>query len=298
MTDHLITPHGGRLVDLLVDDERAEELRKQSRDWPSWNLTARQLCDLELLANGGFSPLTGFLGRADYEAVCERMRLADGTLWPIPVVLDVPEEVAATLEPGAPLALRDDEKRHDEPLRRAALFHRCNNERTQNPHADECGDAADTRNDGQRQLPPPRPDEMRECRERVAPSDMGCIGADVARCDPVFIALHAAAPRSAIAILRCIEHGLRIRTGHIRFDRCLRAHQTPIRSVHEHQRVVAAAFDHTSAVEHENAVGADHAEQGRREPDEEQHGQDGSAQRGADGVGFRARGFVLLHWNQ
>ncbi len=109
MSGHLIVPHGGKLVDGLVDPDRAAELKLASRDWPSWDLTPRQLCDLELLLSGGFSPLRGFLARGDYEAVCAGMRLADGTLWPIPVVLDVPEPVAVTLGVGASLALRDPE---------------------------------------------------------------------------------------------------------------------------------------------------------------------------------------------
>jgi sulfate adenylyltransferase len=109
VSDHLIAPHGGKLVELLAGPERAAELRLASRDWPSWDLTPRQLCDLELLLNGGFSPLRGFLTRRDYEAVCATMRLADGTLWPVPVVLDVPEAVAVTLGAGASLALRDPE---------------------------------------------------------------------------------------------------------------------------------------------------------------------------------------------
>jgi sulfate adenylyltransferase len=107
--DQLISPHGGALVDLTVTRQRAAELKEQSRSWPSWDLTPRQLCDLELLANGGFSPLRGFLGEDDYDAVCERMRLADGTLWPIPVNLDISEEKAAELAPGTSLALRDPE---------------------------------------------------------------------------------------------------------------------------------------------------------------------------------------------
>jgi sulfate adenylyltransferase len=76
---------------------------------PSWPLTPRQLCDLELLMSGGFAPLSGFLGRADHEAVCEHMRLADGTLWPIPVVLDVPEDIAKALRTEGLLGLRDGE---------------------------------------------------------------------------------------------------------------------------------------------------------------------------------------------
>ena len=107
MPQHLIEPHGGDLKDLLVGEERAAAMKAQSRDWPSWPLTPRQLCDLELLLNGAFSPLEGFLTKADYEGVCENMRLADGTLWPMPIMLDVTEEAAEELKPGAMLALRD-----------------------------------------------------------------------------------------------------------------------------------------------------------------------------------------------
>ena len=109
MSGHLNPPHGGTLVDLLANDDRAAELKTQSAEWPSWDLTPRQLCDLELLMNGGFSPLNGFLGRADYESVCSAMRLADGTLWTLPVVLDLPEDVAGGLHEGSWLALRDPE---------------------------------------------------------------------------------------------------------------------------------------------------------------------------------------------
>jgi sulfate adenylyltransferase len=93
----------------MAPSERARELEAASRDWPSWDLTPRQLCDLELLLDGGFSPLRGLLGRADYDSVCDAMRLRDGTLWPIPVVLDVPESFARTLGARASLALRDPE---------------------------------------------------------------------------------------------------------------------------------------------------------------------------------------------
>jgi len=103
------SPFGGELVDLLAAEARAEELRVESLGWRSWDLTARQLCDLELLMSGGFSPLRGFLSREDYESVCDSMRLADGTLWPVPVMLDLPESLTSCLEPGEPLALRDPE---------------------------------------------------------------------------------------------------------------------------------------------------------------------------------------------
>jgi sulfate adenylyltransferase len=107
---HLIEPHGGTLVDLLATPERAAELKAASRDWPSWDLTPRQFCDLELLLSGGFSPLTGFMTRADHDSVCATMRLADGTLWPIPILLDVPRDLADKLRAGASvLALRDPE---------------------------------------------------------------------------------------------------------------------------------------------------------------------------------------------
>ncbi len=109
MASHVNEPYGGELVNILVDEARAKELKEQSRDFPSWTLTARQLCDLELLSVGGFSPLKGFMGRADYEGVCKDMRLADGTLWPIPITLDVSAEVAEGLTVGDKLALRDPE---------------------------------------------------------------------------------------------------------------------------------------------------------------------------------------------
>ena len=109
-TSHLIPPHGGELVQLIAQPEKIAELKAQSKEWPSWDLTPRQLCDLELLVTGGFSPLQGFMTRADYEGVCHNMRLANGTLWPMPVTLDVTEEFAKKLTPGtSKIALRDPE---------------------------------------------------------------------------------------------------------------------------------------------------------------------------------------------
>src|SRR4029077_5507207 len=107
---HLIPPHGGELIQLISQPEKSAELKAHSKEWPSWDLTGRQLCDLELLLTGGFSPLRGFMTRADYEGVCHNMRLANGTLWTMPIHLDVSEEFAKKLTPGtSKIALRDPE---------------------------------------------------------------------------------------------------------------------------------------------------------------------------------------------
>jgi hypothetical protein len=109
-TSHLIPPHGGELINLIAQPEKVAEAKAHSKEWPSWDLTGRQLCDLELLISGGFSPLRGFMSRADYEGVCHNMRLASGVLWPMPVTLDVTEEFAKKLTPGtSKVALRDPE---------------------------------------------------------------------------------------------------------------------------------------------------------------------------------------------
>jgi sulfate adenylyltransferase len=105
----LIPPHGGKLKELLAGPERAAELKKEAVHLPSWDLAGRQVWDLELLVCGAFSPLEGFIGRADYESVCAKMRLADGTLWPLPIALDVTEEFAEGVKPGDRLALRHPE---------------------------------------------------------------------------------------------------------------------------------------------------------------------------------------------
>jgi len=110
MHDPLPAPHGrSALPELLADSDHLPELKAACRSAVVWDLTPRQLCDLELLLNGGFSPLGGFMERADYESVCRGMRLKDGTLWPIPVVLDVTEDVAVRLARTPRLALHDPE---------------------------------------------------------------------------------------------------------------------------------------------------------------------------------------------
>ena len=94
---------------LLVDEERADALKAQSMELPSIALGQRQLCDLELLLNGAFHPLKGFMDEAAYDSVLERLRLPEGPVWPMPVTLDVDRPVADTLLSGTRVALRDGE---------------------------------------------------------------------------------------------------------------------------------------------------------------------------------------------
>ncbi|HKJ95317.1 MAG TPA: bifunctional sulfate adenylyltransferase/adenylylsulfate kinase [Gammaproteobacteria bacterium] len=105
----LIQPHGGTLKELYLSADDAAAEKRRATEYPSWDLTQRQLCDIELLLNGGFSPLEGFLNQADYEGVVENMRLADGTLWPMPITLDVTESFADGVKAGDRIALRDPE---------------------------------------------------------------------------------------------------------------------------------------------------------------------------------------------
>jgi sulfate adenylyltransferase len=100
-----ITPHGGVLVDRFAQDEEAEEIRGRAPDLPALRLSQRQISDLALIANGAFSPLTGFLGRADYRRVVAEMSLANGLPWSIPVVLAV-DSADAPAE-GTEVALYD-----------------------------------------------------------------------------------------------------------------------------------------------------------------------------------------------
>ncbi|KAI0043648.1 sulfate adenylyltransferase [Auriscalpium vulgare] len=111
-------PHGGVLKDLLARDEHIhDQLKEEALSLPDIILTERQLCDLELIVNGGFSPLEGFLNERDYNSsVVDTLRLADGTLFPIPITLDVSQADIdrLSLAPGKRVALRD--PRDDEAL--------------------------------------------------------------------------------------------------------------------------------------------------------------------------------------
>jgi len=108
-TNNRVTPNGSELVDLRVDEARARLLKEIALNLPDITLNERQMCDLELLATGGFSPLKGFMTRSDYDSVLDRMRLQDGFLWPIPICMDVDELQARRLEAGQSVALRDPE---------------------------------------------------------------------------------------------------------------------------------------------------------------------------------------------
>ncbi len=101
--------HGGVLRELYLGESVAEQEKILAMEYPSWDLGPRQLCDIELLLNGAFSPLEGFLGQKDYKSVMEDMRLSSGILWPLPIMLDVTEAFADSITQGGMIALRDSE---------------------------------------------------------------------------------------------------------------------------------------------------------------------------------------------
>ncbi len=110
MHHELIAPHGGELVNRVADPAEAAELQEQARSLPKLALNTREESDLDLLAIGALSPLSGFMGEDDYRSVLEDMRLASGLPWSLPVTLSTTEERAATLASGQRVALtRDDE---------------------------------------------------------------------------------------------------------------------------------------------------------------------------------------------
>ena len=93
----------------LKPDSEDTNIKNQSLNYPSWILTDRQICDLELLMNGGFNPLNGFMNSEDYFSVIKNMRLSNGMLWPIPIVLDVDEKFSNSLSAGDKVTLKDKE---------------------------------------------------------------------------------------------------------------------------------------------------------------------------------------------
>jgi sulfate adenylyltransferase len=102
-----VEPHGGVLVDRFVPDAEVSAVEERARRLPRLELDARELTDLELIATGAVSPLTGFLGSVDYASVLERMRLSDDTVWPIPITLGVTEQVIDRIGAGVEAALHD-----------------------------------------------------------------------------------------------------------------------------------------------------------------------------------------------
>ncbi|HVE12317.1 MAG TPA: adenylyltransferase, partial [Elusimicrobiota bacterium] len=108
MAAALNTPYGGKLVDRMSARSRDEILREAAA-LPDVVLGTRQICDLELILNGGFSPLTGFMGKAAYEGVVSSMRLPQGRLWPMPITLDVDPETAKRVSSAGKAALRSPE---------------------------------------------------------------------------------------------------------------------------------------------------------------------------------------------
>jgi len=101
----LIAPHGGQLIDRFVPADQLATRAAEAAALPRIVLSAKQACDLEMIAIGAFSPLTGFVGQADFEAICKTMHLASGPVWPIPITLAVTDEVKASLVEGKPAAL-------------------------------------------------------------------------------------------------------------------------------------------------------------------------------------------------
>jgi sulfate adenylyltransferase len=104
----LITPHGGTLVNRILGTAAAAAATAEAASVKTIVLSPREQCDLEMIAIGAFSPLKGFMGQEDFSSVCRRTRLADGTVWPIPVTLCVSEAVGASFSAGETIALKDE----------------------------------------------------------------------------------------------------------------------------------------------------------------------------------------------
>ena len=107
--DHLISPHGSGFEDLFLSAGDRDEIKSKSLEASVLPLSASQLSHLDLLLNGSYSPLNGFMGKKEAQSVWKEMRLADGVFWPLPVTLDIPTEISQTLEIGQPVFLSDPE---------------------------------------------------------------------------------------------------------------------------------------------------------------------------------------------
>ena len=95
--------------ELIVDHKTSEQLKRDSRDWPSWDLSPHQTCDLELMLNGAFAPLDRFMSETEVQSVESELRLPNGTFWPTPICLEVTDDFASSIRTGSKVALRDPE---------------------------------------------------------------------------------------------------------------------------------------------------------------------------------------------
>jgi sulfate adenylyltransferase len=100
-----IAPHGGQLVNRMLRGEMRQVVRERAQKLLKLDLSPMNLSDLELIAGGAMSPLTGFMGQADYERVVNEMRLSNGLVWPIPVTLAVDRETAVSIQLNQEIAL-------------------------------------------------------------------------------------------------------------------------------------------------------------------------------------------------
>jgi sulfate adenylyltransferase len=106
----LVPPHGSdKLMPLLLDGQEREEEKKRAETLPKVRMTTRETSDLIMLGIGAFTPLTGFMGKADWKGACDEMKLGSGVFWPIPITLSAPKDVADSLAPNAEVALVSDE---------------------------------------------------------------------------------------------------------------------------------------------------------------------------------------------
>ncbi|MGH9579232.1 MAG: hypothetical protein ACRD3R_17475, partial [Terriglobales bacterium] len=104
----LVSPHGGRgLKALQLEDKRIAEERRRAETLPKVRVSSRERGDLIMLGIGGFTPLDGFMTRADWRGTCDELRLADGLFWPIPITLSTDRATAGSLQVGAEIALAD-----------------------------------------------------------------------------------------------------------------------------------------------------------------------------------------------
>ncbi len=107
----LIDPHGGKLVNRILDPTKAKALLNETKNLPMIKLSPREQCDLEMIAVGAFSPLTGFVGEEEFHTICNEMKLPNGLPWPTPITCTVTNEQAGKFNVGGRTLLVDDKNR-------------------------------------------------------------------------------------------------------------------------------------------------------------------------------------------